>query len=268
MSLANRATFGTLLRDLRRVALSRYGRRVEMPEAWLRQTWRAQLEAADVIEASTVLYVVTGDHDLGNVEMAYLPPNGYELSYEVLRRVGEERLHEGNGLHRLAVFERVRDAPLGGLAAMFRHELRHAEQFHVYGPGLFELNGHLRAALGVGTRAAECERYVAMPLEYDANRVAAAYAREQHVDCLEEMAADDRFAPYAHNDYDDRADDLLEATLAAVNEHVDPDSEWNGEPVSVDIAAQYDHARTHVQRDREFDRYNPTRGDGPGVVFI
>lgn len=268
MSLANRATFGTRLRDLRGSALARYRRPVEIPESWIRETWPAQLAIADVIEASTVLYVATGEHDLGNVEMAYLPPNGYELAYEVLRRVGEERLHDANGLHRLAVFQRVRDAPLGGLAAMLRHELRHAEQFNAYGPGLFELNGHLRAALGVGARAAEREHYEAMPLEYDANCVAAAYAREQHAGDLEAMAADDRLAPYARNDYDDRADDLLEATLAAVNEHVDLDSEWNGEPVSVDIAAQYDQARAHVQRDRAFDRYNPVRGDRPGVVFI
>lgn len=162
-----------------------YRRPVDIPEDWIRETWAAQLTSADVIEASIVLYVVTDGHDLSKVEMAYLPPNGAELAYEVLRRVGEERLDQANGLHRLAIFQRVRDAPLGGLAAMLRHELRHAEQFHAFGPGLFELNGHLRAALGVGTRAAEREQYEVVPLEYDANRVAAAYAHANHGDELE-----------------------------------------------------------------------------------
>jgi hypothetical protein len=77
-----------------------------------------------------------------------------------------------------------------------------------------------------------------------------------------------RLAPYARDDYDDRADDMLEATLHAVDENIDPDSPWNGEPVSVDIANQYESARAYAGRNRASDRYKPTRGDRPGVVFF
>jgi hypothetical protein len=241
---------------------------VELAEQWIRDSCGALLGDVDGIEASTVLYVVSGEHDLDNVETAYFPPNGHDLRYEVLRRVGSERLHEDDGLHRIALFKLVRDAPLGGLAAMLRHELRHAEQFHSYGAGLFELDGHLRAALDVHTRAAERELYESIPTEYDSNCVAARCAREHHAGELMAMAADERFAPFARNDYDGRADDLLEATLQAVNEHVDPGEEWNGQPIAVDIAEQYQQARDYADRDRAFDRFNPTRGGRPGVVFI
>lgn len=241
---------------------------MQLDEHWIRETWARQLTDADVIEASTVVFVVTGDHDLDNVEMAYLPPNGHDLPYEVLRRVGDVRLHDYNGLHRFAIFQTVRDGSLGGFAAMLRHELRHAEQFHRYGPGLFELDGHLRAALDVHTRAAERDRYEAIPAEYDANRVAAAYARHHHHDELEALAADERFVAYAYDDYDSRADDLLEATVQAVHEHVDLNTLWNGQPVSVDIADQHARAEAHAARDRATDRYSPTRGDRSGVVVI
>jgi hypothetical protein len=241
---------------------------VELSQGWIEATWTGQLAVADVIEASTLLYVVAGDHDLDNVEMGYLPPNGYELRYDLLHRVGEERLHEDHGLHRFAIFQAVRDGPLGGFAAMLRHELRHAEQFHRYGPGLFELDGHLREALDVHARAAERERYESLPTEYDANKTAAEYARDHHADELEQMAADERLALYARNDYDDRADDLLAATLQALDEHVDPESLWNGNPVTVDIANQTENACEWAARDRTSDRFNLTRGDRPGVVFV
>jgi hypothetical protein len=241
---------------------------MELSEECVREMWAAQLAVADVIEASTVLYVVTGAHDLDNVEMAYFPPNGHGLGYAVLHAVGEARLHEDDLLHRIALFQTVRDGPLGGFAAMLRHELRHAEQFHRYGPGLFELNGHLRVALGVHSRAGERALYDSMPAECDANKTAAQYAHEQFAEELEAIAADERFAAYARDNYDDRADDLLAATLRAVNEHVDPNSLWNGEPVSVDIVTQYKLASEHAARDRAFDQYNPTRGERPGVVVL
>jgi len=240
---------------------------VELDEQWIRETWAAQLADADLVEESTVLFVVSDEHDLDNVEMAYLPPNGHHLPYEVLRRVGEGRLHEYSGLHRFASFQTVRNGALTGFAAMLRHELRHAEQFHRYGSGLFELDGHLRAALDVHTRAAERDRYETVPIEYDANRVAASYVSDHHPEDQDALAADERFAVYAR-DYDSRADDLLGATLKAVNEHVDLSSLWNGQPVSVDIADQHKRAQDHAARDRTADRYNHTRGNRPGVVLI
>ena len=182
----------------------------------------------------------------------------------MLGDVGEQLLCEAAGLHRFGLYQVVADGPLGGFAAMLRHELRHAEQFHDFGPGLFELDGHLRAALGVDGLTAERDEYEAIPLEYDANRAAAAYAATQHGDERTPMAADARFAAYTR-EYDSR--DVLERTKAAVDEHVEPDEEWNGRPVSVDIAAQYAAARTWAERDRGFDRYNPTR-EGAPVVFL
>jgi len=151
------------------------------------------LATATIADATTVLFVVDGEHDLARVEAAYLPPNGYDLPYEVLRGVGEERLHQADGVHRFALFRTVADGPLGGFAAMLRHELRHAEQFREYGPGLFELDGHLRAALGLGRIAAERDAYESIPTEYDANRnAAAAHAHEPWADELANLAADER----------------------------------------------------------------------------
>jgi hypothetical protein len=243
-----------------------YRQGVELERQWISDTWSQLLGEGALNQATTVLFVVSGEHNLSRAEAAYLSPNGYELSYEVLRAVGEQRLHDVNGLHRFALFQGVADGPLHGFVAMLRHELRHAEQFHEFGPGLFELDGHLRAALGVGLIAAERERYESIPIEYDANRVAAAYVRAQDGDALAEIGADERFAAYSR-DYDAWDDDLLERTLAAVSEHADLDSDWNGQPLSVDIAAQYDHARQWNTRDRAFDSYNPTR-DGDGIVFL
>jgi hypothetical protein len=162
---------------------------LELPEQWIGETWTALAVSANVIEPSTVLFVVTGAHDLDNVETAYLPPNAHQPDYEALRRVGEQRLQEYNGLHRVALFKVVRDGDPAGFASMLRHELRHAEQFHRYGPGLFELNGHLRAALGVGTRADEMGLYESIPTEYDANKIAAAYAHEHYAGALPTMAS-------------------------------------------------------------------------------
>jgi hypothetical protein len=239
---------------------------VDLERQWISDTWTQLLADAGLNEATTILFVVSGEHDLVRVETAYLSPNGYELSYEVLRAVGEQRLHEVNGLHRFAVFQMVAEGPLPGFAAMLRHELRHAEQLHEFGHGLFELDGHLRAALGVGRVAAEREQYEAIPIEYDANRIAAGYVRAHHGDALAELGADERFAAYTRDD-DEWDDDVLERTLAAVNQHADLDSDWNGQPLRADVAAQYEHARQWNARDRAFDAYNPTR-DGDGVVFL
>ena len=151
----------------------RYRPRIELNAQWINETWAEILAGVAVSEVATVIFVVSGEHDLARVEAAYLPPNGYDLPYAVLRAVGEERLHEMNGLHRFALYQAVADGPLAGFAAMLRHELRHAEQFHEFGPGLFELEGHLRAALGVGRVPAEREQYESIPIEYDANRAAA-----------------------------------------------------------------------------------------------
>jgi hypothetical protein len=137
-----------------------------------------------------------------------------------------------------------------------------------FGPGLFELNGDLRAALDVDSRAAERDLCESIPTEYDANRTAARYAREHHAGELTAMAADERFAPSARDDYGGYASDLLEATLRAVNENVDLDQKWNGKPIAVDIGEQYEQAREHAARDRGFDRYNPTRADRPAVVYL
>jgi hypothetical protein len=97
--------------------------------------------------------------------------------------------------------------------------------------------------------------------------VAAAYAVAHYAAELEAIAADDRLRQYAA-DYQEREGDVLDQTLRAVEEHVDVNSLWNGEPVSVDIDAQHQRARNHFERDRGGDRFNPTRGDAPGIVFV
>lgn len=67
--------------------------------------------------------------------------------------------------------------------------------------------------------------------------------------------------------YETWDDDVLDRTKAAVDAEVDLDEEWNGRPVSIDIAEQYEHARTWFERDRSFDQYNPRRNGEP-VVFV
>jgi hypothetical protein len=239
---------------------------VELSDEWVAETWGELLATVDAsLAAAAILYVVRGEHDLTNVEAAYYAPNAQGLQYQVLRSVGEQQLHEANGLHRFALFQMVADGPLAGFAAMLRHELRHAEQFHEFGPGLFELDGHLRAALGVRGLAAEREEYEAIPLEYDANRAAAAYAATRAEE-REAMADDVRFAAYTHS-YEPWGDHVLERTKAAVDEHVGADEEWNGRPVSVDIVQQHAAALAWNARDRSFDQYNRTR-DGEPVVFL
>jgi hypothetical protein len=239
---------------------------VELTRQWITDIWADLLAEAELADAATVLFVVTGEHDLESVEAAYLSPNGYALGYAVLRAVGEQRLHEATGLHRLALFQTVADGALGGFAAMLRHELCHGEQFGEFGPGLFELNGHLRAALGVGTDVAGREDYEAIPLEYDANRAAAAYVHPRPAGEVAQLVGDERFVAYTRY-YEQSEDDVLERTFAAVNERCDLDSQWNGQPLRVDIAAQCEHARQWAARDRVFDAYNPTR-DGDGIVFV
>src|SRR5690242_12708096 len=55
---------------------TRYRRSVEIDDAWITETWDALLGIVEErVGASAVLYVVRGDHDLGNVEAAYLAPN-------------------------------------------------------------------------------------------------------------------------------------------------------------------------------------------------
>ena len=80
------------------------------------------------------------------------------------------------------------------------------------------------------------------------------------------LAANERFVAYTR-DYEEWEEDVLERTRAAVDERCDLDSRWNGKPLRVDTAAQYEHAREWADRDRAFDAYNQTRA-GDGVIFI
>jgi hypothetical protein len=238
---------------------------MQLAADWISATWAELLADGALPETSTVLYVVTGEHDLAHVEAAYLPPNAHDVRYHVLEGVGSQ-LHDDAGLHRFALFQAVADGPLGGFAGMLRHELRHGEQHHEYGLALFELDGHLRHALGVHDGAADARVYRTIPVETDANRAAARFVRAHFADELAAIAADPRFVDYAR-EYPD-AVDVLEATKDAVEANVDLQAEWNGAAVGDDVSAQYAAARDHAARDRAFDQYNPTRGDRPGVVFV
>jgi hypothetical protein len=56
--------------------------------------------------------------------------------------------------------------------------------------------------------------------------------------------------------------------MQAVEQSLDPNSLWNGKPISRDIANQHESARGYADRECANDRYNPTRGDCPGVVLL
>ncbi len=182
---------------------------------------RLFLEALDYVgldERCTVLFLVAGERPPDAVEVAYLPPPDPDyLSYCVFRRVGEARIYEYRSQHRFAAFQDVEDGPLAGVAVELCHEAQHGVQFEQYGPQFNEINEIVRRAL-----PNDPALYRQIPTEYDANRVAALFARDRYSGDLEAMAADHRFEQYTLH-YDAERD-LLEPTLEMLWQHADPNT--------------------------------------------
>jgi hypothetical protein len=237
---------------------------MELARAWIEETWAALL-ARSTLEAETpVLFVADAEHDLDFVEAAYLPPTGFANDYRIFAYVANE-LAAAQGLHRFALFSQVADGPTQGFAAMLCHELRHGEQDREWGGGLWELDGHLRAALDLHGPDGDRAAYLALPTEYDANAAAAAFVRDQPQALRAGLAVDARFRPYTE-EYAPPAD-LLAAILAAVNEHADLDSDWNGERLGADVTAQYERSRADKERLAERVRYAQRR-QGAAIVYV
>jgi hypothetical protein len=169
------------------------------------------LADAGVAENTTALFLVAGTPQAEEAEVVYIPPpNVWRINYPLLGRIGSERLHEYDQLHRFAAYQEVDDAPLGAIATELRHETQHAVQFNLYGPDFVELNQLLRDLV----RATHGAQYEEIPSERDANRTAAKYAADHHADDLEAMAGDVRFHQYTSDP--EAVGDLLAETVEMV----------------------------------------------------
>jgi hypothetical protein len=178
------------------------------------------LEALDYVgldERCIVLFLVPGPHPQNGPGIAYLPPpDPDQLDYVVFQRVGLDRLYEYRQQHRFAAFRKIDDAPLGAIGTELCHEARHGVQFDAYGPHFIEIDQILRRTL-----PNDPALYRQIPMEYDANRVAARFAGERYAGEVQAMAADARFEQYTL-DYDAGERNLLDATTAMLWQHADP----------------------------------------------
>jgi hypothetical protein len=151
------------------------------------------LSDAGIPENTTTFFVVAGSPEADEAEVVYIPPpHAWRTNYPLLERIGSQRLHEYDGLHRFGAYQEVDDAPRGAIATELRHEAQHAFQFKLFGPDFIELNQLLRDLV----RTTGGARYEAIPSERDANRAAAEYAVERYPDDPEAMAGDERFRQY------------------------------------------------------------------------
>jgi hypothetical protein len=153
----------------------------------VRQTWRvldmrrlrSELERAcadaGVDPTAVVVFVVASRQPKGTTPLAYLNPAGVVRAdtVAVFRAVGGARAAGYEGVaHRLAVWRELPEFPTAALGPMLRHELEHARRFERSGPGFFEADDLLRAAV----RAAGGHGYARLPSELEANAASAAYA--------------------------------------------------------------------------------------------
>lgn len=222
------------------------------------------LEYVGLDERCTVLFLVAGERPPDAVEVAYLPPPDPDyLSYCVFRRVGEARVYEYRSQHRFAAFQDVGDGPLAGFAVELCHEARHGVQFEQYGPQFNEINEILRRAL-----PNDPVLYRQIPTEYDANRVAALFARGRYAGDLEAMAADHRFEQYTLHYHEER--DLLEPTLEMLWQHADPNAPDRDGKTLGEIVAELVEGTRQWQADRQqpWSRCVEREEGQPGVVVV
>jgi hypothetical protein len=177
---------------------------------------------AGVDPRTVVVWIVAAVRPPGTTPLAYLQPAGSVRAdtVRVFQAVGEERAsHHRLRAHRLAVWGALPGIPEAALGPMLRHELEHARRWEVSGPGFFEADDLLRAAV----RAAGGEGYGALPSEREANAATAAYsARMLSGAQLAALRADGELrgllAP------EPPPEDIVAATFSALARHADPAS--------------------------------------------
>lgn len=167
---------------------------------------RTALEDAEVLEDTTILFVVTGNPPMGAAEYAYLPPGDWALEVRVLRDVGRQ-LEAFLHLHRFGAYSQVPRTSEAAIAVGLRHEVQHAAQFDLHGPGLLNLDSILRRVM---SRAGRADDYRLIPMERDANRAANAYARDRYAADVDALGADPRFQQFV--DESDPVVDLVQET--------------------------------------------------------
>jgi hypothetical protein len=153
----------------------------------VRETWlvlgldhlRSELCAAcadaGVDPRSVVVFVVPSRQPEETTPLAYLNPAAEVRpdTVAVFRAVGTGRAaRHAETAHRLAVWHDLPEFPAAALGPMLRHELEHARRFELSGPGFFEADDLLRAAV----RAAGGHGYELLPSELEANAASAEYA--------------------------------------------------------------------------------------------
>ncbi|WP_445152447.1 hypothetical protein [Baekduia sp. Peel2402] len=154
--------------------------------------WHDVVDQAGVDEDRFMLLAVSGDPEHGGAKAAWFWPRlRVYAHHNVLTPGAAKEANQPANLrrHRVAIysdFDAEDPVAAARIAAMLRHEVRHAQQFDACGKELFELDHILeevseRAAPGASNAR---DLYWAKPIELDANRAAAMYLRDRRPDTI------------------------------------------------------------------------------------
>jgi hypothetical protein len=212
---------------------------------------RAALADARVPEHTAVLLLVPGYRERAT-EYAYLPPGGgpyASFEHRVLYDA-ESRLEEFADWHRFVAYAEA-GLPTSALGVGLRHESEHAVQFNQHGHPLAALESILRRGM---RRAGRGGDYVRMPAEIEANRAANEFARQNYLEDIEALEADERTRQFVQPL--DPVADLVGETVAMIWNYVEPDDvddqDEKGRSFAGVVAELEDEARAWVPIDPQY----------------